>query len=74
MARQLVGQSLINLELHGIDVLDRNDGLEALAAHQYDVRVPLARKLSTLRDVVMQLKQSGYVFQRLDEVAKHLLG
>lgn len=71
---QLTGQDFINLELHGIDVLDRDDGLEALAAHQYDVRVPLARKLSTLRKVVLQLKQSGYVFQRLDEVAKHLLG
>src|ERR1019366_3406928 len=39
-----VGEPLVNLELHGIDVLDAADGLEALRPHQPDVRVPTARK------------------------------
>ena len=40
LARMCVGEPLVNLELHGIDVLDAADGLEALRPHQTDVRVP----------------------------------
>lgn len=59
----------VNLELHGIDVLDRNDGLEALAPYQFDVRIPLAQKLGILSGVVTQLQAAGYSFCRLDEAA-----
>jgi peptidoglycan-N-acetylglucosamine deacetylase len=63
----------VNLELHGIDVLDRNDGLEALAPYQFDVRIPVAQKLATLSGVVNQLKAAGYSFCRLDEAALRVL-
>ena len=66
---QLKAQPLINLELHGIDVLDQNDGLQPLSAHQYDVRIPAHRKLSILTGVVQQLRGVGYAFERLDQVA-----
>jgi peptidoglycan-N-acetylglucosamine deacetylase len=69
LARSLVGQELINLELHGVDLLDRHDGLAALAAHQLDLRVPLARKWDVLSAVVTELRAAGYDFVRLDEAA-----
>jgi peptidoglycan/xylan/chitin deacetylase (PgdA/CDA1 family) len=63
----------VNLELHGIDVLDRHDGLEALAPYQYDVRIPVARKLGILSGIVTQLKAAGYSFCRLDDAAERVL-
>lgn len=72
LARMCAGEPLVNLELHGIDVLDQNDGLEALAPHQVDVRVPLARKLDALGAVVDTLKRAGYAFVTLREAARAL--
>ena len=46
----------MNLELHGIDVLDDADGLEALRPHQPDVRVPHARKLEALLAATEELR------------------
>jgi peptidoglycan/xylan/chitin deacetylase (PgdA/CDA1 family) len=69
LARSLVGQELINLELHGVDLLDQHDGLAALAAHQLDLRVPLGRKWDVLSAVVTELRGAGYDFVRLDEAA-----
>ena len=60
----------MNLELHGIDVLDADDGLGALRPHQIDVRISRARKLKTLSAVVELLKKEGYAFVRLDEAAR----
>ncbi len=59
----------VNLELHGIDVLDRDDGLGALAPHQYDVRIPVRVKLGILSGVVSKMRRAGYSFCRLDEAA-----
>ncbi|HEY3595361.1 MAG TPA: polysaccharide deacetylase family protein [Polyangiaceae bacterium] len=70
MARSLVGEPLVNLELHGVDVLDENDGLKALAEHQRDLKVPLAKKLDTLTAVVDTLREAGYTFVRLDQAAR----
>ncbi len=70
LTRGVIGEELVNLELHGIDVLDAGDGLEALRPHQPDVRVPLARKLDALSAVVGMLKAAGYSFVRLDEAAQ----
>ncbi|MFO0680140.1 MAG: hypothetical protein U0169_26700 [Polyangiaceae bacterium] len=50
------------MELHGIDVLDASDGLEALAPHQVDVRVPLAAKLAALEATFAVLRDAGYTF------------
>lgn len=70
LVRGCIGDPLVNLELHGIDVLDRNDGLDALVPHQVDVRVPLAKKLDALSAAVATLKRAGYTFVRLDEAAR----
>jgi len=69
LTRGVIGAPFVNLELHGIDVLDTSDGLQDLAPHQRDVRVKLARKLATLSGVIEQLREAGYRFVRLDEVA-----
>ncbi|HKQ72042.1 MAG TPA: polysaccharide deacetylase, partial [Polyangiaceae bacterium] len=70
LTRMVIGEPLVNLELHGIDVLDTADGLEDLAPHQPDVRVAHARKLEALTAVVTTLKDAGYRFVRLDEAAR----
>jgi hypothetical protein len=66
----VVGEPLVNLELHGIDVLDENDGLRALARHQRDLQVPRARKLESLGAAIRTLRDAGYSFVRLDEAAR----
>ncbi len=70
LTRGVIGEKLVNLELHGIDALDANDGLSALRPHQPDVRVPVARKLEALGAAVEALKRAGYAFVRLDEAAQ----
>jgi peptidoglycan-N-acetylglucosamine deacetylase len=70
MASGLVGQELINLELHGVDLLDADDGLEDLAPHQVDLRLSLERKWSVLTEVIDVLRRAGYAFVRLDEAAR----
>jgi peptidoglycan-N-acetylglucosamine deacetylase len=70
LTRAVAGAPLVNLELHGIDVLDANDGLEALRPHQPDVRVPVAQKLAALGAAVEMLKTRSYAFARLDEAAE----
>jgi len=67
----LVGCELINLELHGIDLLDRDDGLAELGKRQGDLRVPLERKWEVLTASIARLRQAGYAFVRLDEAARH---
>lgn len=69
LARACVGEPTVNLELHGIDVLEAADGLEALRPHQPDVRVTLGDKLDALAVSVETLKRAGYTFVRLDELA-----
>jgi hypothetical protein len=60
----------VNLELHGIDVLDASDGLERLVPFQHDVRIPYHRKLSALTAAVETLREAGHRFVRLDEAAR----
>lgn len=69
LTRQVLGRPLVNLELHGIDVLGRDDGLAALAPHQYDVRVPVGAKVEALDAAVSTLKGARYRFTTLNEVA-----
>ncbi len=70
LTAQIAGRPLVNLELHGIDLLDAHDGLAALDAHQHDVRIPLVDKLATLRRVVADLRGRGYEFVTLREAAQ----
>jgi peptidoglycan/xylan/chitin deacetylase (PgdA/CDA1 family) len=70
LARMVAGEPLVNLELHGIDVLSEDDGLAALARHQRDLRIPLARKIETLTAALGALRNAGYTFVRLDQAAR----
>jgi hypothetical protein len=67
-----VGEPLVNLELHGIDVLDATDGLEALRGHESNVHVPWASKVLALHAVVQVLRDAGYAFVTLSEAAEQL--
>lgn len=69
LAKMCVGEPLVNLELHGIDVLDHQDGLEALLPHQPDVRVAHARKLEALSAAIGVFRDAGYGLVRLEEAA-----
>jgi peptidoglycan/xylan/chitin deacetylase (PgdA/CDA1 family) len=73
LAKMCVGEPLVNLELHGIDVLDERDGLEALATHQPDVRVVRERKMAAIRAVIEVLRDEGYAFTTLREAAAQLV-
>ena len=73
LSRMCVGEPLVNLELHGIDVLDASDGLEALRPHQTDVRVPASRKLASLRAALGALRASGYEFVTLRDGARAMV-
>jgi peptidoglycan/xylan/chitin deacetylase (PgdA/CDA1 family) len=70
LTRGVIGEPLVNLELHGIDVLDAHDGLEELAPSQRDLRVSATQKQDTLVAVVEQLRAAGYAFVTLDEAAE----
>ena len=72
LTRMCVGEPLVNLELHGIDVLDAADGLQALRPHQPDVRVPHESKLEALGAVIAELKSAGYTFVTMREAAAAL--
>jgi hypothetical protein len=72
LGRMVIGKTLVNLELHGMDALDQEDELAFLQPHQPDVRVPVARKLAALSAVVETLGEAGYAFLRLDEAAARL--
>jgi peptidoglycan-N-acetylglucosamine deacetylase len=72
LARMCVGSPLVNLELHGIDVLDAGDGLESLRANQPDVRVTKERKLESLHAAYDVLRRAGYAFVTMREAAEAL--
>jgi peptidoglycan/xylan/chitin deacetylase (PgdA/CDA1 family) len=72
LARACVGEPVVNLELHGIDVLDASDGggaLERLRPHQPDVRVPWRHKLARIGAALGVLRAAGYSFVRLGDAA-----
>jgi hypothetical protein len=70
MARACARDELVNLELHGIDVLDATDGLLPLVHHQPDVSVPRDRKLDALGAFVGTLRDMGFSFVTLREAAE----
>ncbi len=70
LAKMCVGEPLVNLELHGIDVLDASDGLEALRPHQPDVRVPHSTKTASILAAVEELRKAGYTFVTMQEAAE----
>jgi len=72
LTRMCVGEPLVNLELHGIDVLGAEDGLEALRPHQVDVRVTAAAKIEALHASIETLRDAGYAFVTMREAAEQL--
>ncbi len=72
LARACAGEPLVNLELHGIDVLDAADGLEALRPYQHDVRIPRERKVAALRSAVDELRNAGHTFVTLRDAVDRL--
>jgi peptidoglycan-N-acetylglucosamine deacetylase len=70
LTRLIAGRSLVNLELHGIDLADAEaDGLTQLRPHQPDLRKSLEEKTETLRAVFDSLHALGYQFVTLSEAA-----
>jgi hypothetical protein len=63
----VLGEPLINLELHGIDLLDESDGLQPLRGYQPDIRVRVSDKRRILAAVVSQIRKAGYRFIRLEQ-------
>ena len=72
LTRGVVGEPLVNLELHGIDVLDEGDGLKHLSPHQPDIKIREKRKLEALTAVVTTLRDAGYRFVTLADAARSL--
>lgn len=73
LANMCAGEPLVNLELHGIDLLAAGDGLDELAPHQPDVRVPLVRKRDALAAVIETLRAAGHAFVTLREAAEYFV-
>lgn len=69
LARGVLGEECVNLELHAIDVLDESDGLDELAKHQRDLRIPWHKKLEAIDAAVSLLRGKGYACVRMDELA-----
>jgi peptidoglycan/xylan/chitin deacetylase (PgdA/CDA1 family) len=72
LTRMCLGAGLINLELHGIDVLDEDDGLTELRPYQRDVRVKKEQKLEALHAVFDLLRSEGYSFVTLQAAAREV--
>ncbi|MEO7109869.1 MAG: polysaccharide deacetylase family protein [Polyangiaceae bacterium] len=70
LTKMCLGAPLVNLELHGIDVLDVDDGLHELRPHQPDVRITRERKLESLAAVIGVLRAAGYSFVTCAEAAR----
>jgi peptidoglycan-N-acetylglucosamine deacetylase len=69
LARMCVGEPTVNLELHGLDFLEEADGLSSLAGHQADVRVPWRTKRARLGQALAVLRDAGYRFATMAELA-----
>jgi peptidoglycan-N-acetylglucosamine deacetylase len=69
LANTVIGEPLVNLELHGIDALDDRDGLAELGRVQPDLRLAWRRKLDTLSVVIGRLRREGYAFVTLEQAA-----
>ena len=68
--RQISRQPFLNLELHGIDLLDESDGAgAALARAQRDLRVPAARKQARLGELVARIRRDYDVVTLLEASA-----
>jgi hypothetical protein len=73
LTRWASGGNFVNLELHGIDLVDaRDDGLTWLAPHQPDLRRTAAQKEACLRAAFAELRTRGFAFVTLAEAAQRV--
>ena len=68
----LTSLPFVNLELHAIDMLCKDDGLNELSKYQHDLRLPLARKRNAFSAAVTALKKAGYTFVTMLDAARQL--
>jgi peptidoglycan-N-acetylglucosamine deacetylase len=68
----LTSLPFVNLELHAIDMLCNDDGLNGLSKYQHDLRLPLTRKSNAFSAAVTALKKAGYTFVTMLEAARQL--
>ena len=73
LARGCADDAVVSLELHAIDFLDRDDGLDDLARVQPDLRVSVDRKRRAIGAAVAALRAAGHRFTTLDEAAQRRL-
>ncbi len=70
LTKLIAGRSLVNLELHGIDLADaEEDGLNDLREHQPDLRKTRGEKNEILHAVIEALHDQGYQFVTLAQAA-----
>lgn len=69
LTASMKGLPYVNFELHGIDFLDSADGLQALSPYQPDLNISVGQKIGAFRQVVTELREAGYEWVRLDELA-----
>lgn len=67
--RRMQGLPVVNLELHGIDFLDIDDGLAALHLLQPGLDVPWKQKQAAYAVAVDQLRGTGHRWLTLQELA-----
>jgi hypothetical protein len=68
---RLRGRPLLNLELHGIDLLDTADvGLPQLARVQRELRIPHERKRERLRELLRRIAEDFETMPLIDAAAK----
>lgn len=71
LTRRIATRPLVNLELHGIDLVDaEEDGVAYLKPLQPDLRKSLKHKLACLTAAIEELKACGYEFQTLAQAAR----
>jgi len=58
-----------SLELHGLDFLDRDDGLHDLVGHQPELRRTREDRLAALESALTELRALGYGFLSMRELA-----
>ena len=74
LASSLAAEPFVNLELHAMDFLDAADGLESLAPHQPELRVPLSRRTAALDAALDVLADARFAFVTLEEAARVFVG
>lgn len=70
MVRACRARPTFSLELHGMDFLEREDGLEDLAPHLPELARPLARRLAALDAALAELRTCGFELGTLREIAQ----